>query len=414
MTGITATSGPGRLEVLQQQANVRPISWWWTVLGAAVVTAAISISMWALLAQTHGLRGEAEAKARLDAIKTALTVGAGTGGAAALLVSLRRQWLSEHEQVHREAVAAVAQHDATERRITELYTAAANQLGGETAPVRLAGMYALERLAQDHVAHRQTIVNVICSYLRMPLSASPPSATPETELSQLPQRERASRAAQDAAAAASWEQERVVRITAQRILTRHLFIADRDPVEPLAPTPDDTSFWPDIELDLSGATLLYFDFTGIRAKRVDFSNARFADGGNFAHADFMGFADFRGAQFENKSGHFYGAWFERQAVFSKADFGNEQAVFDGATFVGNVFLDDAELSGGVSFEGVRALAEFNARHGQIRRWPPDWIERALAPDEQIPRPAHARWAGIPELPPGDSTWTLVARSPSTA
>jgi len=37
--------------------------------------------------------------------------------------------------------------DATERRITELYTKAADQLGSEKAPVRLAGLQALQRLA---------------------------------------------------------------------------------------------------------------------------------------------------------------------------------------------------------------------------------------------------------------------------
>ena len=61
--------------------------------------------------------------------------------------------------------------DATERRITELYTKAVEQLGSDKAPVRLGGLYALERLAQDNPAHRQTIVNVICAYLRMPFSA---------------------------------------------------------------------------------------------------------------------------------------------------------------------------------------------------------------------------------------------------
>ncbi|MET8592871.1 hypothetical protein [Streptomyces sp. NPDC005078] len=256
-------------------------------------------------------------------------------------------------------------------------------------------------------------MNVICAYLRMPFSPSPPPPTPETELFQLPQHERASRATQDAADAAAWEQERVVRITAQQILTRHLFIADRSPAEPLAPTPDDPNHWPDIELHLSEATLLHSDFTGIRTKSADFARARFTRGGNFAHAEFMGFTDFRGARFENESGHFYGAWFGERAIFLKTEFGNAQAVFDGATFEGMVFLDDAELSGGVSFEGARALAEFNARHGQIRRWPIGWIDRPLTPDEQIPRPPHARWATVPEPPPGDPTWTLVTRSPST-
>jgi hypothetical protein len=66
--------------------------------------------------------------------------------------------------------------DATERRVTELYTKAADQLGSDKAPVRLAGLYALERLAQDNPSQRPTIVNVICSYLQMPYT--PPGATP--------------------------------------------------------------------------------------------------------------------------------------------------------------------------------------------------------------------------------------------
>ncbi len=155
---------------------LRPISWWWTVLGVTAVTAAISISMWAMLAQTNGLHGQARAQARIEAIKTALTVGAGTGGAAALFLALRRQWLSEHEQIHRENVDAVAEHDATERRITELYVKAVDQIGSEHAAVRLGGLYALERLGQNTPDHRQTVVNVICAYLRMPYT--PPAETP--------------------------------------------------------------------------------------------------------------------------------------------------------------------------------------------------------------------------------------------
>lgn len=100
--------------------------------------------------------------------KTALPVGSGTGGAAALLLALRRQWLSEHTHIRQEAADQVAGFDASERRITELCTAVTRQLGSDSPPVRLAGLYALERLAQDHPAHRQTVVEVYCSYLRMP------------------------------------------------------------------------------------------------------------------------------------------------------------------------------------------------------------------------------------------------------
>ncbi|MGW4657843.1 hypothetical protein ACWEP2_26415 [Streptomyces sp. NPDC004279] len=154
---------------MQRSAQrVRPISWWWALLAVAFVASAVAVSMVVMLAQTEGLHGAQRATARIDAIKTALTVGAGTGGAAALLLALRRQWLNEHTHVRQEAADAIAEFDARERRITELYTAAAGQLASDSAPVRLAGLYAPEPLAQNHPDHRQTLMNVTCSYPRSP------------------------------------------------------------------------------------------------------------------------------------------------------------------------------------------------------------------------------------------------------
>src|SRR4051812_34475717 len=43
----------------QSRRPLRPVSWWWILAGAVLVTAAVAVSMWALLAQTHGLRGQA-------------------------------------------------------------------------------------------------------------------------------------------------------------------------------------------------------------------------------------------------------------------------------------------------------------------------------------------------------------------
>jgi hypothetical protein len=98
---------------------------------------------------------------QIEAIKTGLTVAAGTGGAFGLLLAFRRQRSTELALVSTD-------RDATERRITELYIKAADQLGSDQAPVRLAGLYALERLAHSNIEHRRTIVDVICAYLRMP------------------------------------------------------------------------------------------------------------------------------------------------------------------------------------------------------------------------------------------------------
>ncbi|MEU6741925.1 hypothetical protein [Streptosporangium sandarakinum] len=65
--------------------------------------------------------------------------------------------------------------------MTELYTKAVEQLGRDKAALRLGGLYALERLAQDSPGHRQIIVNVICAYLRMPYTPPEPAPAPDPE-----------------------------------------------------------------------------------------------------------------------------------------------------------------------------------------------------------------------------------------
>jgi hypothetical protein len=104
---------------------------------------------------------------RIEAIKYGLGLFAASGAAAALLLAIRRQRHLEFAQTHTEM-------DATERRFTDLYTKAVEQLGSADAAVRLGGLYALERAAQNDVGQRQTIVNVLCAYLRMPYT--PPAA----------------------------------------------------------------------------------------------------------------------------------------------------------------------------------------------------------------------------------------------
>ncbi|HEY3504638.1 MAG TPA: hypothetical protein VGN37_17885 [Actinocatenispora sp.] len=65
--------------------------------------------------------------------------------------------MQEHEErlaaavrAYQDRVAAQAELDATERRITELFARAVDQLGAGTAAARLGGLFALERLAATH------------------------------------------------------------------------------------------------------------------------------------------------------------------------------------------------------------------------------------------------------------------------
>jgi hypothetical protein len=157
-----------------------------TIMLWALLIVAAGTGMAAWLLRVYGVGDDP--RMRLDAIRTAGTLVIGAGGGAALLLAARRQRSTEialkqkdrdqadvarayalqervaaETRAHQNSVAVATEHDAAQRRVTELYTAAAAQLGSDKAPVRLAGLHALERLAQDTPHQRQTIVNVLCA-----------------------------------------------------------------------------------------------------------------------------------------------------------------------------------------------------------------------------------------------------------
>lgn len=66
-------------------------------------------------------------------------------------------------------VATATADRAHAEALAKRYQDAAGQLGHDKAAVRLAGVYAMARLADDWPAQRQTCVSVLCAYLRMPV-----------------------------------------------------------------------------------------------------------------------------------------------------------------------------------------------------------------------------------------------------
>lgn len=98
---------------------------WAIWLGLVVVVLIGGVAAWVLVS-TFG-SGNTQDKIRLEAIKLAGTIAVGTGGVAALLLTARRQHTTELDLVQKG-------HDADERRVTELYTAAAQQLASDKAP----------------------------------------------------------------------------------------------------------------------------------------------------------------------------------------------------------------------------------------------------------------------------------------
>src|ERR1700722_15145163 len=68
------------------------------------------------------------------------------------------------------------------RTQNERFATAADQLGSDKpAAVRLAGVYAMAGLADDWEDNRQTCVDVLCAYLRMPYEPAPGEDGPVVE-----------------------------------------------------------------------------------------------------------------------------------------------------------------------------------------------------------------------------------------
>ena len=203
------------------------------------------------------------------------------------------------------------------RTLNERFATAAGQLGGDKPPaVRLAGVYAMAVLADDWKEKRQTCVDVLCGYLRMPYEPDPGEKAPGPER-------------------LDFRASREVRHTVIRLIGDHL---------------------------RSGAAVswqgLNFDFTGVVFDGCDFGGARFP-GGNvlFTGAVFSGGQNnFTHAEFSGGEVYFDGAVFSGGAVgFDDAVFSAGEVAFRGAEFSGStVNFNRAEFCGtAVSFAGAK-------------------------------------------------------------
>lgn len=290
-----------------------------TIVISSFVIATLAVGALWLLLSLYGDGSDSD-RAKLDAVRTAATIVLGIGGAAALLLTARRQRSTEQTLEHQLYVAAAAERDSAERRITELYNKAAENLGSEHAPVRLAGMYALERLAQGNRSQRQTIVNILCAYLRMPYTPpgvdQRPNNSTEGELDSYDK----------------LAQEREVRSAAQRILIFHVR-------RPRNATNSDEYWGAELDLDLSRAHLENLDMRGCHLRNAVFLGARFSGVATFGNAQFDGAVDFRYSEFYSFA-HFSQADFRGDVTFYGARF-HLSAAFTNTCFRGDLRLRGA-------------------------------------------------------------------------
>lgn len=420
--------------VASSDAPLRPMMFWPVVtLVVVVVLAGGAAGMVLLGVWDESMAATDAEQMRLDRIKTGLTVAAGLAAGVTLLMALRRQSLSERAQ-------RFAETEALEQRTTTLYVAAAEQLGSEKAAVRLAGLYALERLGQDNPKLRQTVFDVWCAYLRMPYT--PPAEVLGHNVESSPSRSAADTTPLEPREETDRRQELQVRLTAQRLLAAHLRI-DGDG------TPED-GYWLTerglrLSVDLTGAQLTHFVLEqcmlggasfievqfhgGVYLSKAQFhgpvylGGAQSHGGANLSEAQFYSTVSMGGAQFHGGA-NLTGTQFYNHASLSEAQFHGdaylsgtqfyEDADLTGTQFHGNTFLGGSQFHRnarltGTQFHGNAYLSNSTRLNvvfaSELSKLPDGWVRSIAANGEGSSRAV---------IPPGQESMQVGSEPASVA
>lgn len=211
---------------------------------------------------------------KAEAIKT----GGLAGGAVVALYAL---WLNDRRRRTDEARHELESDKAADER----FARAVELLGNEADQVRVGALHALAWLADSTPRYKQTVLDVLCAYLRRPFT-DPSYAQRADNSDQV--------TAEDPLEA---DRERQVRRTAQRLIRNLL---------PYGQNPDRKTY----HLDLTGASLEYFRLSeGTRIGRLTARQTRFygitrlsevhiSGPALFSRASFLGRVDLSGTQFE--------------------------------------------------------------------------------------------------------------------
>jgi hypothetical protein len=116
-------------------------------------------------------------------VRTTLLQGFGGLAVLAGAVFAFGQLLTSRRQLEHTIESAFQQHELDRQgQVTERFTRAIDQLGHENLDVRLGGIYALERIANDSHQDRATIAEVLTAFVRGHAPWSPPR--PDQDISE--------------------------------------------------------------------------------------------------------------------------------------------------------------------------------------------------------------------------------------
>ncbi len=413
--------------------------------GIALLVLAVALfgvaSLIALLMVANTAPADKQAELRIEAIKYGLGIVASGGAMAALLLAIRRQRLAEASHALAVKTQNHVEIDAAARRVTELYASAVEQLANSQAAIRLGALYALERLAHENPSQRATIVEVLCAYLRMP---------------SIPGDHIALNASAETGKGGVTE-ELLVRGAAGQILVRHLRPYAFTEAGDRKPNP---SFWQDIDLNLSGATLYEWNMASCVVRRATFQRASFHGQTLFTHAKFRQEAQFSGARFSGTADFSYStfrrlaefddivfmddvdfqkaifhdtAWFTgatfHRASFIAASFRTDawfsgstfnRSVYFGTNFGGDVEFGECRFTGDVNFRRAvfAGYVDFShatalARKDRQDYWPEEWILETATDDPSTLRLVMGV-AALSNAPPLKQPNDVVKPKPPTA
>lgn len=283
----------------------------------------------------------------------------------------------------------------TAEHYNERFSKAAEMLGSSQTATRLGGVYALSALADEWVLNRQQCVDLLCGYMRGPISRQNDPASPLSS-PQLPSRQIMKRPEMEPDSSLGFGDE--YRRPQRAIAANYEKAASRDEVEVRKAilssiargtrrSAGDSRSWSGMTFDLSTSFI----------DSVDFSNCSFNEKVNFNGSIFIGSANMRKARFDANA-QFDGCLFLDRTWFSKAVFGGH-AWFRAAEFVKEARFGNTRFLGGMIFS-------YSKFHDVCH-----FRENTLGTTGSAKEIAYADWTGA-TLPGGQTACWIVGVSSS--
>ncbi|NHC46748.1 pentapeptide repeat-containing protein [Motilibacter aurantiacus] len=382
--GLTVALGAALAAVwlgpLALRAARRPVPSRWRV--PIAITSVLGLGFLTFLWVFHS-SSEPASGSRVGPSRSSLAVQSGAlvaglaGGAITVWLNDQRRRHDDEDLAHRREQSTAELAQDRERAEEDRFAKAVELLGHSNASVRVGAMHALAGLARSAEHRTQTIVDVLCAYLRQPFlhyswDSQPPAVDPAESdyIASLPPEVRASASrelAQKRVAAereeakerAEQDREREVRRTALRLVTAML------------PRQAPAEGQPPIAVDLTSAHLDDVSFRDLHLQA------------RWAGAHFHGVASLVGAHFHANAdldrAHFHvdasldGAHFHANAYLDRAHF-HADAYLDRAHFHVDASLDGAHFHGVASL--VRARFHGDARLDRAHFHANAYLDRA--------------------------------------